>query len=502
MKRPLLISVLVALFAAQMFCVMPPISTPVPGQSIGQIEKLQGGVQAGPESSMATVNPKRDIFDNDAVHVFDNGKANLDFGSGITFTLYNDTTSEGTNVISDGTSHQAALKLSEGGLKGHNPTGSRTTVQLPNGVNILILGTNYFITYDPVEDKVWIYNFDGTVQYQLPGGEYQLLFSRSLIEIKNGQVIQRYDGLALSMNDFDARATTLNSPIQAVKAMLATSIPVTGTGDGIDTPTATQTSTATLTATPTNTATLTPTDTPTETPTPTPIPCYLAKFVTDVTVPDGTIINSYTSFTKTWRLKNMGSCTWDSSYQIVFMDGKPMSDGKTFQWTGGVVGYGGTVDVSVNLVAPETPGVYQGNFMLLAPDGTYFGLGVENRAFWVRIAVELSNQPPAIPGIISPQQASTLYCGDSTALDWTVAYDDSGVAEYEVMLESWPYYCYTWCSVFNTSSVFVTGDALDVIQYLACNTNYRWRVRAKDNDGAWGDWSAWTEFSVYPPTPG
>src|SRR5688572_20250217 len=99
MKRRMLISALVALFAAQMFCVMPPTSTPVPGQSIGQIEKLQGGVQAGPESSMTTVDPKRDIFDDDAVHVFNNGKANLDFGYGITFTLYNDTISEGTNVI-------------------------------------------------------------------------------------------------------------------------------------------------------------------------------------------------------------------------------------------------------------------------------------------------------------------------------------------------------------------------------------------------------------------
>ena len=488
MNRTPIVAVLTALLATQLFCAQ---QTPTPAPStIGQVEKIQGGVQAGPESSLADVESMRDMYNNDAVHVFDNGKANLDFGYGLTFTLYNDTIGGGTSVISDGTSHQAALKLSEGGLKGYNPTGSRTTVQLPNGVNIRILGTHYFITYDPVEDKIWVYNFDGTLHYQLPGGDYQLLFSRSLLEIKNGQVIRLYEGLSFSIDDFDARATTLNSPIQAVEEMLGgISIPVTGgeTGTPTDTPT----------VTPTNTSTPTPTDTPTKTPTPTPIPCYLAKFVADVSVPDGSIINSYTYFTKTWRLKNVGSCTWDSSYRIVFVNGTSMSDVKTFPWTGGAVGYGGSVEISVNLIAPETPGTYQGNFMLRAPDGTVFGLGVENKAFWVRIVVDLPNSPPAVPGIVSPQQRDIMYCTATYDLDWDIPYDDNGIAEYEVMLEKSPSSCLAWCSAFSTSSVFVTSDTLDVSQYLDCGVLHRWRVRARDNDGAWSGWTEWMEFNVY-----
>ena len=495
MKRISIAVVLVTLLATQVFCATQA-PTVAPGQSIGQIEKLQGGVQAGPdESSLINVDPRMDMYDDDAVHVFDNGKANLDFGYGLTFTLYNDTIEEGTSVDTDGTSHQAVLKLSQGGLKGHNPPDSTTTVNLPNGVNIRILGTNYFIIYDPVEDKVWVYNFDGTLQYQLPGGSYQVLFSGYLVEITNGQVTQLYDGLSFTEDYFDTFATQLNSPIEAVQKMLTGSIPV--TNSITDTPTATYTPTVTPTRTSTATLTATPTPTKTPTRTPTPIPCNLARFVEDVTIPDGSIVNSYTYFTKTWRLKNMGSCTWDSSYQIIFVEGTSMSPTEYFPWKGGTAGYGESVDVSVELISPEAPGTYQGNFMLRAPDGTLFGMGTENKSFWVKIVVPVPNSPPAVPGIVSPLYGSTLYCNYPAYLDWNIPYDEGSVVEYEVMLEKWPAYCFTWCSAFGGSSVFVSNDTLDISTYLECDVPYRWSVRARDNDGAWSGWSTWTEFNVY-----
>jgi hypothetical protein len=69
--------------------------------------------------------------------------------------------------------------------------------------------------------------------------------------------------------------------------------------------------------------------------------------------------------------------------------------------------------------------------------------------------------------------------------------------EYEVMLETWPTYCFSWCSVFSTSSVIVATDSVDVKDYLQCDISHRWSVRAKDRDGAWSGWSNWTEFMVY-----
>jgi len=173
-----------------------------------------------------------------------------------------------------------------------------------------------------------------------------------------------------------------------------------------------------------------------------------------------------------------------------------MSETKTLPWTGGVVGYGGIADLSVDLFTPRMPGSYQGNFMLLAPDGTYFGLGVENKAFWVRIVINVPNSPPAVPPNVSPLQGGVLYCGYTDTLDWDIPYDDKGVSEYEVMLEKLSDSCSSGCSVFGSSSIVVPGDQLDVTNYLQCGVPYRWSVRARDNEGAWSDWSDWTEFRV------
>ncbi len=48
-------------------------------------------------------------------------------------------------------------------------------------------------------------------------------------------------------------------------------------------------------------------------------------FIADVTVPDGTVMVPNYSFTKTWRLKNIGTCTWTPSYSVTYVSGDPMS---------------------------------------------------------------------------------------------------------------------------------------------------------------------------------
>jgi hypothetical protein len=149
--------------------------------------------------------------------------------------------------------------------------------------------------------------------------------------------------------------------------------------------------TATPTLAPTNTpppptATQRPAPTATPRPTATPLPCNLASFVKDVTIPDGATLAPGTTFTKTWRLRNAGSCTWDSGYRLVFYKGEDM-DGTTTRLPK-VVRPGETVDVSVNLVAPEATGTYQGYWMLRDTDGR-FGIGADGETpFWVKIRVK------------------------------------------------------------------------------------------------------------------
>ena len=145
------------------------------------------------------------------------------------------------------------------------------------------------------------------------------------------------------------------------------------------------------TPTPTATATNIPTNTPvpptaTARPTATPVPCNWALFIKDVTVPDNTTFSPGESFTKTWRLKNIGSCAWTTGYSMVFLNGVSMN-GTTVTMPH-KVNPGETVDLSVDLVAPNQTGTYRGNWMLRNKDGR-FGIGDgADIAFWVQIKVK------------------------------------------------------------------------------------------------------------------
>lgn len=115
----------------------------------------------------------------------------------------------------------------------------------------------------------------------------------------------------------------------------------------------------------------------------TPLPCNRASFVQDVTVPDNTAFAVNKSFTKTWRLKNVGTCTWTSGYQVVFDSGDKMGGPDSQQLTTGTVASGQTIDVSLNLVAPSSPGTYKGNWKLKDSNGQVFALSTG--PFWVQI---------------------------------------------------------------------------------------------------------------------
>jgi hypothetical protein len=158
----------------------------------------------------------------------------------------------------------------------------------------------------------------------------------------------------------------------------------------------TQASPTIETGTATETATLIPSATtapPTGVP-PTPLPCNWVAFMDDVTYPDNAQVTTGTSFVKTWRLKNIGTCTWTSGYRLIFSHGDRMDAPNEVQITSGSVAPGALVDVSVNLVAPASTGTYQGNFLLRSSDNVVFGLGGSaNTSFWVKVVAVAPNTP-------------------------------------------------------------------------------------------------------------
>jgi len=135
---------------------------------------------------------------------------------------------------------------------------------------------------------------------------------------------------------------------------------------------------------------------PTLTRTSTPEACTnRAQFIADVTVPDGMQIMPNTRFVKTWALKNTGTCTWNSAYNVVFAGrGTAMTGQNSFPLISeGEVKPGETANARITLAAPGEPGVYRGYWMLRSADNKDFGTG-ENGAspFFVEIEVADSGQ--------------------------------------------------------------------------------------------------------------
>ncbi|HSO13664.1 MAG TPA: NBR1-Ig-like domain-containing protein [Anaerolineales bacterium] len=115
--------------------------------------------------------------------------------------------------------------------------------------------------------------------------------------------------------------------------------------------------------------------------------CDQAQFIADVTIPDGTSFEKGTPFVKTWRLKNIGSCTWTTGYSLVFSSGEQMGGPDSVSLPSNVAP-GQTVDLSVNLTAPSIPGAYRGYWKLKNASGVVFGIGyAASGAFWVDIKV-------------------------------------------------------------------------------------------------------------------
>lgn len=133
----------------------------------------------------------------------------------------------------------------------------------------------------------------------------------------------------------------------------------------------------TITPTPafTNTPNVTATPTlqkPTATkPAPTAATCSNMKFVSDVTIPDGTQLPVNQAFTKTWKVQNSGTCAWTTSYKLVFSFGEAMS-GQAVTLASAVP-TGQTVDISVSLKVPNKTGKLTGVWTLEDDKGQPFG---------------------------------------------------------------------------------------------------------------------------------
>ena len=118
---------------------------------------------------------------------------------------------------------------------------------------------------------------------------------------------------------------------------------------------------------------------------------YQAAFVKDVTIPDGSYVAPGKTFTKTWRIRNVGTSTWTTSMALVYYSGDQMG-GPNCVYLPWAVGPGAYVDISVKLTAPDFPTSTIGQWMLRAPNGTLFGVGCNGATpVWVSINTMQAN---------------------------------------------------------------------------------------------------------------
>jgi len=105
----------------------------------------------------------------------------------------------------------------------------------------------------------------------------------------------------------------------------------------------------------------------------------------DVNYPDNSTVAPGENFTKTWKIKNIGTGSWGEGYKLIFSYGDKMS-GEAVPLTAAIAP-GQEVEVSVNFKAPNLPGKYFSAWTMQNDKGIPF-LGNDDRSLYVQIIVQ------------------------------------------------------------------------------------------------------------------
>jgi len=136
---------------------------------------------------------------------------------------------------------------------------------------------------------------------------------------------------------------------------------------------------------------LTPTSAPTLASAPIDPNCVKASLVSE-DPPDGVLLSPGQTYWKTWTLLNTGTCTWNTSYNIIFWSGDLMG-GLTSYPLDDEVAPNEQKDISIFLKAPDTEGTFTGYWRLQSPWNSNFGVGPSDDSFYVKIQVSSAAEP-------------------------------------------------------------------------------------------------------------
>ena len=108
--------------------------------------------------------------------------------------------------------------------------------------------------------------------------------------------------------------------------------------------------------------------------------CRNSQYGGDITIPDGTVMKPWAKFTKAWKVRNTGTCTWDQGFSFRAWSGPPSMGTSSnsgpyifgndpSKW----VAPGGAVDIYIKMYAPGDPGDYVAHWSMYDDQGKQFG---------------------------------------------------------------------------------------------------------------------------------
>jgi ABC-type amino acid transport substrate-binding protein/heat shock protein HslJ len=161
---------------------------------------------------------------------------------------------------------------------------------------------------------------------------------------------------------------------------------------------------------------LPPTPTPAPTSTPGPPPACIDN-LTLVEHPEGgspeqpIVVQPGQAFTKVWRVQNSGTCTWNTGYRVVYVDGNDPASSMGGQPTpvDGLVAPGNVYDVRVDLVAPLKPGTYLGIWQMENSQSQGFGQRLP-------VTIEVPAPATATPAPTSTPSTDITFTVDRTQI--------------------------------------------------------------------------------------
>ena len=140
-------------------------------------------------------------------------------------------------------------------------------------------------------------------------------------------------------------------------------------------------------------------------------PRFVARFVADVTMEDGTKLSPGSQFVKVWRIRNDGETEWPANARLEFVGGDRLQ-GQAVDVVSPAPGE--TVDVAVDMIAPRAPGRYCSYWRMKAGDGIRFGHRV-----WVDILVvpdtETEAEAEVVAEVVAEDEDEDEEAGASSA---------------------------------------------------------------------------------------